>query len=74
MQDKWRTFNQIDQRIQEQLQKLFAPDKSDNYGISTNLKILTDYIEKLFYYVVGKNSFHNKYFSHDNDLFFTDKY
>ncbi|EWS76043.1 IQ calmodulin-binding motif protein (macronuclear) [Tetrahymena thermophila SB210] len=54
MQDRWRTFNQIDSRIQEQLQKLFAQDKSDSFGIPTNLKIITDYIDRLFSYVTER--------------------
>ncbi|KAL4475423.1 hypothetical protein ABPG72_022058 [Tetrahymena utriculariae] len=54
MQDRWRTFSQIDSRIQEQLQKLFAQDKSDSFGIPTNLKIITDYIDRLFSYVTER--------------------
>jgi len=43
--------------MQEQLQKYFAIDKSDQYGIATNLHIIIQYIKNLYQFVTGNLPF-----------------
>jgi hypothetical protein len=41
----------VENRTKEQLSLDYAIDKSENYGISTNLHIISEYINNLFKYV-----------------------
>ena len=54
MAERWRVMSVIDSRVQEQLDKQFIIDKSEQYGINTNLCIIMEYLTQLFHYVVGK--------------------
>ena len=52
LNEKWRLNLIVEGRLQEQLQKLFSNDKSENYGIPTNLFVVNKYLENLFKYVI----------------------
>ena len=53
MQERWRVLKIIEIRIKEQLDKEQSVDKSEVYGICTNLSIMKEYIQKLYTYVIG---------------------
>ncbi|KRX07982.1 Protein kinase-like domain [Pseudocohnilembus persalinus] len=53
--ERWRIQGLLDSRIQEQMDEKYFYDKSENYGICTNLFVLKDYLQCLIQFVIENN-------------------
>ncbi|EWS73617.1 IQ calmodulin-binding motif protein (macronuclear) [Tetrahymena thermophila SB210] len=51
IKEKWRMNAQVEERLNEQLNRQGCIDKSDRYGIPSNLYVIEQYIMSLFQYV-----------------------
>ncbi|KAL4505248.1 hypothetical protein ABPG72_016315 [Tetrahymena utriculariae] len=67
IKEKWRMNAQVEERLNEQLNRYGCVDKSDRYGIPSNLFVIEQYIMSLFQYV--KNYYQQEFIDNINTPF-----